>query len=516
MDPITDGDHGALHDPIKVRLEAVNRRLVRPGFLHNITPSRLPSQAASETSLSPAEAPLIKEGARAPSHHRHSHLHLVALSLDDFAPDEVDLTQPLILDPSVDHNASLLDPRVGPHLASLFVQARDAYAKMAAERAFQPFAHGHQDLVLAVDFNYFGTRMVTASSDHRLKVWDKKDEQWTMVESWKAHDAEIVDVKWNGPFMGEVVGSIGEDGRCKLWQEDVTEVPMSGTRFKLIANIGSLTNAPFMSLDFKNIMQETWLALITRDGHLSVYEPSDPSNLNDWTAIAEHWICENAPPQRQEEVGFKVVFHKEKLPCYTAIMAGLDRKSLGLAVAAMNDVFIFRTDKAKRFWPVVTLTGARQIIRDLAWANGSMRGHDIIATASKDGAIRIYELSTPRSEKTSSSGGTSSTATASDSMSSPQSRARKNAPSGIGAGLAGASKAPAASQDHEQYPGRIRQVVKLTDELTNHHGAVWRVAFSQMGDLLVSTGDDAAIRTWKKAVNGHWAEYAEIETARDN
>lgn len=38
------------------------------------------------------------------------------------------------------------------------------------------------------------------------------------------------------------------------------------------------------------------------------------------------------------------------------------------------------------------------------------------------------------------------------------------------------------------------------------------------GDLLVSTGDDAAIRTWKKAVNGHWAEYAEIETspARDN
>lgn len=68
------------------------------------------------------------------------------------------------------------------------------YAKMAAERNFQTFNHGHQDLVLAVDFNYFGTRMVTASSDHRLKVWDKKDDSWTLVESWKAHDAEIVDV----------------------------------------------------------------------------------------------------------------------------------------------------------------------------------------------------------------------------------------------------------------------------------------------------------------------------------
>lgn len=334
--------------------------------------------------------------------------------------------------------------------------------------------------------------------------------------------------------MGEVVGSIGEDGRCKLWQEDVTEVPMSNSRFKLIANLGSQSNAPFMSLDFKNIMQETWLALITRDGHLTVYEPVDQSSLNEWSLLAEHWVCQDNPPERHEEVGFKVVFHKEKLPCWTAIMAGLDRKSLSLAVAAMKDVLIFRTDKAKRFYPVATLKGARQIIRDLAWANGSMRGYDILATASKDGAIRIYELSTPRSDKTSATGSSStSTVTVTEPISSPQSsRPRKNAPSGIGAGLAGASKAPDQSHDNEQHPGRIKQVAKLVDELTNHHGAVWRVAFSQMGkdniqvscmpvltcslgDLLVSTGDDASIRTWKKAVNGSWAEYAEIETGRE-
>lgn len=289
-------------------------------------------------------------------------------------------------------------------------------------------------------------------------------------------------VKWNGPFMGEVIGSIGEDGRCKLWQEDVTDVPMSGSRFKLITNLSSQTHAPFMSLDFKNIMQESWLALITRDGYLTVYEPVDQSSLNEWTPLADHWVCKENPPERQEEVGFKVVFHKEKLPCWTAIMAGLDRKSLSLAVAAMKDVLIFRTDKAKRFWPVARLTGARQIIRDLAWANGSMRGYDILATASKDGVIRIYELSTPRYDK-SSTAGSSSASTATESISSPQPRgARKNAPSGIGAGLAVASKAPEQSQENEQYPGRIRQVTKLVDELTNHHGAVWRVAFSQMGE----------------------------------
>ena len=41
-------------------------------------------------------------------------------------------------------------------------------------------------------------------------------------------------------------------------------------------------------------------------------------------------------------------------------------------------------------------------------------------------------------------------------------------------------------------------------------------AKQRLGDLLVSTGDDASIRTWKKAVNGRWAEYAEIETARED
>lgn len=61
--------------------------------------------------------------------------------------------------------------------------------------SFSTFQHGHQDLVLAVDFNLYGDRMVTASSDHRLKVWDKKDENWILTDTWRAHDAEIVDVR---------------------------------------------------------------------------------------------------------------------------------------------------------------------------------------------------------------------------------------------------------------------------------------------------------------------------------
>lgn len=65
---------------------------------------------------------------------------------------------------------------------------------MAGTNSFHHFSHGHQDLVLAVDYNFYGTRMVTASSDHRLKVWDRKDDGWVVTDVWKAHDAEVTDV----------------------------------------------------------------------------------------------------------------------------------------------------------------------------------------------------------------------------------------------------------------------------------------------------------------------------------
>lgn len=195
-------DHTTEHDPIQLSLDAVTRKLHRPAFLSNLTPSRLPSRAASDSSLSPGEgpnAPHLAEAAR--SHHRgHSHLNIVTLE-DEVT--EADLVLPLLQEPSVDGIPSAIDPNVQDHLDAGFWRARDAYSRMAS--SFQTFAHGHQDLVLAVDFNYFGTRMVTASSDHRLKVWDKRDESWSLVESWKAHDAEIVDVSGNPPTFSRAL-----------------------------------------------------------------------------------------------------------------------------------------------------------------------------------------------------------------------------------------------------------------------------------------------------------------------
>lgn len=64
-----------------------------------------------------------------------------------------------------------------------------------AAGGFADFDAGHRDLVSVTKFNFYGNRIVTASTDHRMKVWDMKDGQWRLMDTWRAHDAEIRDVR---------------------------------------------------------------------------------------------------------------------------------------------------------------------------------------------------------------------------------------------------------------------------------------------------------------------------------
>jgi WD40 repeat protein len=61
-----------------------------------------------------------------------------------------------------------------------------------------PFAiqqHGHKDMVEAVDFNEYGSRMALGSADGKIKVYDKtRDGTWTLCDTWGAHSAEILEV----------------------------------------------------------------------------------------------------------------------------------------------------------------------------------------------------------------------------------------------------------------------------------------------------------------------------------
>jgi WD40 repeat protein len=60
---------------------------------------------------------------------------------------------------------------------------------------FQPLTHESNDLVLVAHFNDHGTRLVTGSADHRLRVFDLDAEgSWDCTDLWRGHNGEVIDV----------------------------------------------------------------------------------------------------------------------------------------------------------------------------------------------------------------------------------------------------------------------------------------------------------------------------------
>ncbi|KAI9840428.1 MAG: epoxide hydrolase, soluble (sEH), partial [Thelocarpon superellum] len=398
--------------------------------------------------------------------------------------------------------------------------------------------HDHVDAVRTVAYNFYGKRRVTGGADHRLKVHEKQEDgSWLLQDTWRAHDAEIFEAKWTSPYVGDIIGSIGNDGKFKLWEEDVAEPLNSGRRFKCIFTLHSQATAPFASFDFRsNNYEETYLAILTRSGLLSVYEANEPEKLTQWMFLDEFRIC--TPPVRGEEDGFKVQFDPNVVPCYTAVNAGLDATALSLVTSGADTVRVWRTDASKTFYQAAELSGHHGVIRDVTWADGSTRGYDMIATACKDGYIRIFELhslstSTDTQPPTISSIPTSTPHPPTNGVrpvsaipETTLSRIIPPTPSGISAGLASSSissssRNPIASSsasgpdptDRSRVLSQVREVAAISE---HGHGTVWGLKWTKVaiqGVELMTTGDDAKLRVWKRDVEGNWRVFATVEAS---
>lgn len=154
--------------------------------------------------------------------------------------------------------------------------------------------------------------------------------------------------------------------------------------------------------------RQTHLALLATDGRLTIYENDQPDNLSEYTSIDDFAICPR--PSRGEEVAFKVRFDPNPDPCYTALRAGVTLDALGLVVAGMDTVKVYRSrdvvttsygvpQTQREFYLAADMSSAqRGLVRDVAWAPGNIRGYDVIATACQDGFARVFRLETPYDE----------------------------------------------------------------------------------------------------------------------
>lgn len=484
-------------------------------------------------------------------------------------------------------------PITSPFLASPPTPPDETDPKSPASKFSLILKHGHADLVQAVAFNAYGDRCATGSVDGKIRVFNRhKDGVWRHCDNWTAHaGGEILELQWLPPTIyPNLLASLGIEGRFKIWVEDPSAAP--GRRFSSAAVTGRYgamaaalsgtggesgkagsasspsqsrggtggsgggsngggdnrpkaafetrnSRSPYRSFSMKHMddTRHTYLALLSADGILTVYENEQPENLSDYNLMDQLTVC--AKPARGEETAFRVQFDPNPEVCYTALRAGVPNDALGLVVAAMDSVKIYRTrdtvsaslgvaTAAKEFYLCAEITSHRGLVRDVAWAGGNIRGYDIIATACQDGFVRVFGLSTPMEDGeargwgsgelkkfsrrvgaqdgSAAAGGSAAT----ESLEAQQQTQQQQHPakSGIRAGL-DQSRAT-TDRSWSGLPGQVKHVVREINKLDSHRTPVWRVGFDDDGRVLGSVGDEGKLMCHRQTPDGSWAKSTEL------
>lgn len=298
--------------------------------------------------------------------------------------------------------------------------------------------------------------------------------------------------------------------------------------------------------------RHTYLALLATDGRLTIFENDQPENLTEYASIDEFSVAPK--PSRGEELAFRVRFDPNPEPCYTALRAGVASDSLGLVVAAMDAVKVYRSRDVlvtsigvqqiqKEFYLAVELPGHRGLVRDVAWAPGNIRGYDTIATACQDGYARVFRVDTPFSDDDGKSWSASDllnpTAHASSRESISQVKSNGTATPTEKTGAQTPQLQPMQSYHHQQsqqhhqhhpshlsaslaksgshsdrhwagQPGQVKHEFQEISRLDNHRIPVWRIGFDDDGHILGSTGDDGRLLCYRQTPDGAWAKSSEL------
>ncbi|KIX93528.1 uncharacterized protein Z520_10706 [Fonsecaea multimorphosa CBS 102226] len=463
---------------------------------------------------------------------------------------------------------------------------------MAKSSAFDP---GHHDRVTVLHTNFNGTRILTASIDHRIKVWERnpKTGERTLLDTFTAHDSDVRDAKFLHPTLGTHLASIGNDLKFHLWSEDASQPPRGGHRFRRIATIPSTPRVPFVSMDVKTLASDhvsTFLALIDRQGLLSIYEPSSPDDLREWTLLDCFNVCGGGGspsnvPGRGEETSFKVRFDPNPTPLAYINSVSDDRDQLGLVVCALNDVKIYRSvvpashsgpggaadvsvggigmgisggtgistsggnaSHRLMFYEAIRLPTHPALVRDVAWAPFSVRGTDRIATACKDGAVRVFELGVAEGSDAGGGNGNGNghghhrnngnggaeqqhttgapTPTTRSMSTQQQQQQRHQQQSSLTTQITGGRHATTATHPSPSsganpartgYAFPYLTTISSATTLSQAHTDAWSLTFDSQGQVLMSTGSDGITKVWRKSVlGGQWMMFAGQEITEED
>lgn len=78
----------------------------------------------------------------------------------------------------------------------------------------------HEDMIHDVEFDFYGHRLATCSSDGYIKIFSmQEDEPPTQLASFQGHSMAVLQVSWSHPKFGNLLASGGMDRKIIIWKE---------------------------------------------------------------------------------------------------------------------------------------------------------------------------------------------------------------------------------------------------------------------------------------------------------
>ena len=293
-------------------------------------------------------------------------------------------------------------------------------------------------------------------------------------------------VQWVSASLGHFFATIGGDNKLKIWQEDPSQRLNGGRRFRCICSQTPLNHVSYVSFGFKSTRSDLWLALMTHDGLLSVFEPADPETLSLWTTLDQ--LYPFGHHRRGTEARFRLSWHQSEGPSSNALLAGVGPKTLSIAVSALNYVKILRAallehvpEATYQFDEMIQMETGNALINEIAWAPGCLRPFDVVATACDDGTVRVFHVDTPCDVNEASE---AKVTTPRETCTSQQKQplVARNVPSGIGAGLAGLSRIKQGTISKTSIKHVSREAAALSHDESS---PVWKVRWIYDGKVFL-------------------------------
>lgn len=364
-----------------------------------------------------------------------------------------------------------------------------------------------QDRITAASYDFSGRRLATCSADHTVKVFDKSNDNWVLNDSWRAHDAAVTSVSWAGPQYAPLLVSSSHDCTVKIWEEVQDESFESSKRWRRKHTFTDF-QGPVYACQFNPLGAQLQLAAVAADGILRVYESTDPGNLASWSQTTELPLL-NRPVARQLQSSFALSW--APTPSFMN----------WLAVAALDDAIILRPTNAvgatkSKYAIAADLPGHQGLVRDISWAPTFGRAMGIVATACKDGNVRIFYIlkeEAPELTVVKTFGGAE--AKVEDEFEEEKAKEtekekekEKEREAGHATPDLVVLEDTTMNTDYSEKPKHVE--AKLVMQSDEHNGEVWHVAWNASGSILASTGDRAETKFWKSVFRGSYKCIAEV------